>query len=160
MTRGHIALIFWMASCGMGFAQTGGKSETTVKAEAELAEQLKLGRRQYFLHCASCHMANGLGVPGLNPSLVDSKMVRGSTLALVRAILLGSQDPELNKGKRVVDADNTMAAYYLLMNDEQVAALTTFIRQEYGKQRDRVRSDYVARVREVAMEILEEQAEE
>ncbi len=87
------------------------------------------GQALYAQLCASCHMADGSGVPNLQPSLIGNPIVRGDPATLVRVILHGPA--------AVLPADrpkysNLMPGFAPSLNDTQAADLATFLRQAYA----------------------------
>ncbi|HUG12769.1 MAG TPA: cytochrome c [Opitutaceae bacterium] len=113
--------------------------DTSVSSDAPAAD----GAALYAQHCATCHMADGKGVPSLQPSLVDSAIVRGDESLLIRVVLVGPA--------AVLPADrepynNTMAGFAMLA-DAEVAALLTYVRREFGNGAAPVSTERVAAVR-------------
>jgi mono/diheme cytochrome c family protein len=103
------------------------------------------GEALYAQHCATCHMADGKGVPSLQPSLVDSSIVRGDENLLIRVVLAGPA--------AVLPADrepynNTMAGFAMLA-DAEIAELLTYVRREFGNGAAPVSTERVAAVRAV-----------
>jgi glucose/arabinose dehydrogenase/mono/diheme cytochrome c family protein len=75
----------------------------------------------YQTYCASCHMENGSGVAGMQPSLVGSEILAGDTAQLLRVVIQGPA--------AVLPADrpkfaNIMPAMGFLTDAELSAALT------------------------------------
>lgn len=101
------------------------------------------GRKVYETHCLSCHMANGEGVPRMNPSLVRSKYVTGSKTRLIRIVLRGSKELE-NEPDRFFT--NPMAPMNHL-NDQQIAEVLSFIRNNFGNKASAVTAGDVRYVR-------------
>jgi glucose/arabinose dehydrogenase/mono/diheme cytochrome c family protein len=102
------------------------------------------GKVLYAQFCAACHMADGSGVPNLQPSLVESAVVRGDPATLVRVILQGPA--------AVLPADrpkysNVMPGFGPALNDPQLADLASYLRQAFGGTSDAVNAAQVAAVR-------------
>jgi mono/diheme cytochrome c family protein len=98
------------------------------------------GAALYAQHCATCHMADGKGVPSLQPSLVDSAIVRGEENMLIRVVLVGPA--------AVLPADrepynNTMAGFAMLA-DAEIAQLLTYVRREFGNGAAPISTEQVA----------------
>ncbi|VTS02482.1 c-type cytochrome [Tuwongella immobilis] len=92
------------------------------------------GARIYTNNCASCHQANGLGQPGQYPPLAESEWVAGVTSSpdrLARILLHGLNGP-LNVNGKIYN--NQMPAWGAQLKDHQIAAVLTFIRQEWGNK--------------------------
>src|SRR5258708_647871 len=56
------------------------------------------GKVVYSNQCLSCHQANGLGIPGINPSL-NGKGVTGDKTTLIGIIINGQDTHEVINGK-------------------------------------------------------------
>jgi mono/diheme cytochrome c family protein len=96
--------------------------------------------------CLACHMADGGGVPNMNPPLINTTYVLGNKAALIKIVLHGfSEDVEIN-GKTY---SNTMGAHGDL-NDRQIADVLTYVRRSFGNKASAVKSADVSKVRAVA----------
>lgn len=104
---------------------------------------LALGRRVYN-NCASCHQASGQGVRGQYPPLVDSEFVKGSPHILARIVLNGMHGPVEVGG---VAYNNVMPAWEAMLTDDQIAAVLTYVRAEFGGGAPEVTPELVGEVR-------------
>jgi mono/diheme cytochrome c family protein len=90
------------------------------------------GRRVFTMTCAACHQASGMGVPGTYPPLAGSEWVQapgGNRIAHI--VLYGLSGPINVKGQ---DFNGTMLAWREIYTDEQIAAVLTYIRSEWGNK--------------------------
>jgi mono/diheme cytochrome c family protein len=92
------------------------------------AAQTLDGAKIYTQNCASCHMADGGGVPSFQPALVGSHVVAGDPTQLIHVLLLGPA--------KVLSADrepysNTMPSFAQL-SDGEIAAVLTYIRNHFA----------------------------
>jgi putative membrane-bound dehydrogenase-like protein len=85
-----------------------------------------LGKQLYAV-CAGCHQPHGLGLPGLAPPLADSEWVLGSEQRLIRILLHGVGGPLRVKGVNYTLDMPAMGVF----DDEQLAAILTYIRREW-----------------------------
>ncbi|MCC5790633.1 MAG: cytochrome c [Opitutales bacterium] len=115
----------------------GRGAETTTDDNGEI-DVLLVGERMYSRNCQVCHQANGEGSPGAFPSLVGSERVLGSEQVLTRILLHG-----LNGA----DYTGEMPPFGSLP-DQQIAAVMTFIRQEWGNDAPEISEGTVAAIRE------------
>lgn len=94
-----------------------------------------------FMTCGACHGAEGAGTPGLAPPLAKSEWVVGPVENPIRIVLRGLEGPIKVEG---VDYDlpAPMAAFSYL-NDDQVAAVITYIRNSFGNKASAVTADQV-----------------
>jgi glucose/arabinose dehydrogenase/cytochrome c5 len=98
-----------------------------VMAEAPASSNTR-GRTLFTQVCAVCHMADGSGVPNMQPPLVGSGVVRGDPMLLVRATLKGAGavlPPDRPK------YGNTMPAFNGL-TDDQIADTLSYVREVFG----------------------------
>ncbi|HEY3915959.1 MAG TPA: cytochrome c [Verrucomicrobiae bacterium] len=92
--------------------------------------QIAIGRDIFNKTCSACHQPNGLGKEGTAPPLVGSEWVLAPTAArIVNIPLNGLTGPISVKGK---DWNLTMTPFRDNYNDEQIAAVLTFIRTRLG----------------------------
>ncbi|MGH7957974.1 MAG: DUF7133 domain-containing protein, partial [Opitutaceae bacterium] len=114
-----------------------GASTAEVKplsvAEQELFDK---GKAQFVALCAACHQPNGQGLAGLAPSLVYSRWVRGDPRILARIVLNGK-----------VQENMVMPPWKAALDDENIAAVLTFVRRSWGHEADAVAPSIVAEAR-------------
>jgi mono/diheme cytochrome c family protein len=110
-----------------------------------------LGKELYQFTCASCHQLHGNGQEGLAPPLRGSTWVTGSEGRLVRIVLNGLRGP-LRVQDKVYAQD--MPALGVL-EDEQIAALLTYVRREWGHSAAPVAPSTVRQIRADTRERLE-----
>ena len=106
-----------------------------------------LGQRVFGNTCSKCHQLDGQGLPGQYPPLVGSEWVLASGPArMIRIVLDGAQGPITVKG---VAFNNNMAAHRDALNDQQIAAVITYVRtqRDWGHSAAPVTSEEVAAVR-------------
>ncbi|MEM1059218.1 MAG: cytochrome c [Verrucomicrobiota bacterium] len=127
----------------------GGAAAVTAadRGPVELTPELlaTIGERVYS-NCASCHQANGLGQPGVNPPLAGSDWVTGSEERLVRVLLHGLQGPITINGTTQNWSGNMVA--WASLGDKQVAAVLTYIRQNWGNDSPAIMPETVTRIKE------------
>ena len=101
-----------------------------VKARALTPEEQKRftdGKGLYEQVCLACHQDHGLGQPGLAPPLAGSEWVAGSDRRLIRILLQGMRGKIKVKGE---EFELDMPALGVL-DDDQIAALLTYVRREW-----------------------------
>ena len=91
-----------------------------IAAGAALAQPATDGAAIYARDCLACHMPDGRGVPGMNPSLVTSAWVAGSPDALAGYILTGGYGPEV------------LMASFDYLSDAELAAVMSYMRAEFA----------------------------
>ena len=118
--------------------------EATEKLLASADPSMPLGARLYMDNCVGCHFANGRGASEIFPALDGNAMVNGaSATGLIHTILYGAELPSTEERP----ARLRMQGYDWRLNDEEVAALATFVRQGWHNQASEVSADAVAAVR-------------
>ena len=95
---------------------------------AEEQKRFDDGKGLYEQVCLACHQQHGLGQPGLAPPLVGSEWVAGSEKRMIRIVLQGMRGKLKVKGE---EYELDMPALGVL-DDEQVAAVLTYVRREWG----------------------------
>lgn len=94
------------------------------------AKVVTAGRAIYLDLCSACHKSDGTGVPNLIPDLTHAATVNtGDPTTVLRVILQGAQSV-------ATDWEPTgpaMPAFGWQLNDEQVAAVASYVRNHWGK---------------------------
>jgi len=100
-------------------------------------------------HCATCHLTHGKGNGNVYPSLVGSPWVNGSEERLIKMALHGMWGKITVNGKTYDPARGVppMTAFRSLLNDDEVAAVLTFVRNTWGNNASPIRPETVARIR-------------
>lgn len=106
----------------------------------------RLGQRVYNSYCATCHGANGQGVQGAFPPLRGTEWVVGDEGRLIRLVLHGVGGEMEVLGETY---NNVMTAHGFL-SDQQIAAVLTHVRQNWGNDAETVRPAQVQRVRQAS----------
>jgi glucose/arabinose dehydrogenase len=128
---------------------TGTDLETPALEQPENDRDLMIAASQgkgadiYMQYCATCHQGQGGGVPGEFPPLTSSEWAMGDKGRLIRAVLHGVQGPIEIDGEQY---DEVMPGHAFL-EDEDLAALLTFIRNSFDNVADPVHESEVRLVR-------------
>lgn len=101
-------------------------------------------------HCATCHLTHGKGSANVYPSLVGSPWVTGSEDRLIKTTLHGLWGKITVNGKTFDPSRGVppMTAFRSLLNDKELAAVLTFVRNTWGNQAAPVSPASVAKVRQ------------
>jgi mono/diheme cytochrome c family protein len=89
------------------------------------AEEQKLfdeGSEVYRNICIGCHQANGQGLPNVAANLVTSQFVNAPDSGMAQRIVLGGKEGDIG----------LMPPLAGTLNDQQIAAVLTYIRREWG----------------------------
>ncbi len=98
--------------------------------------------------CVACHQANGKGLPGQFPPLVQSDWVNEAEPGrIIRIVLDGLSGPIQVEGQSF---NGAMVPWKDVLNDEEIAAVLTYVRQnaEWGNKAPAVTPERVKQVRE------------
>jgi mono/diheme cytochrome c family protein len=119
-----------------------GAPEPAVSAPAR--SQMANGEKLYKGACIACHEADGSGAPRIYPPLPGNANLQSvDPSSTLRIILDGAETITTvhapNKG--------SMPAYAGKMSDQEIADVTTYIRNAWGNSAPAVKPDQVARAR-------------
>jgi mono/diheme cytochrome c family protein len=104
-----------------------------------------VGKALFSANCITCHQATGLGVPGQYPPLAGSEVELGdATNHLIAIVLKGLQGPVVVEGKSF---NNAMQAWEAQYTDQQLAAILTYVRSDWGNNAPPVTADMVKQIR-------------
>jgi len=101
------------------------------------------GEKIFKKYCISCHMADGSGVPHMNPPLIQTKYVLGEKEDLIKIILNGIGNVEIN-GETYT---NKMPPLKKILKDQQIADVLTYVRNSFGNKAPAVTVTEVKAVR-------------
>jgi mono/diheme cytochrome c family protein len=108
------------------------------------ANVMTAGKAVYQDLCSSCHQPDGKGVPNLFPNLSQVATVSANDPATVlRVILQGAQSVATDREP----TGPTMPAFGWQLDDEQIAAVGTFIRNSWGQKAPPVSGEQVKEAR-------------
>lgn len=139
-------LIFFLI-LGLNFKlQAQTKTKTNRKpSKSGLKSSITRGKVVYMNVCLACHMADGNGVPTMNPPLIKTSYVLGDKTALIKIVLNGfSEDVEINGQK----FSNNMTPHSDL-TDIQIADVLTYVRKSFGNNASPIKPSEVKKVRPV-----------
>ncbi|MEM1232474.1 MAG: cytochrome c [Pseudomonadota bacterium] len=121
----------------------------SASAAAPDPQVLGRGRTVYNLHCGTCHLPTGEGDPEMAPRLNAGSLVVQSAnpAAMINVILYGPEPPESRPGEAGAPWRNPMEAYQYQLDDEEVAAVATFVRHSWDNSAGIVTPEQVLRQR-------------
>jgi len=127
------------------------------------------GKEVYFreAHCSTCHQADGRGAEmpkeagkpargaypplGRTPGYPSNGWLEGDPDRVIKIVLNGLYGPQMIDGKTYGDPASgqpVMTGLGQLLNDEEVAAVITYVRQSFGNNLPAVKPAQVKKVRE------------
>lgn len=143
-----ILLVFSLAlitACGSN-KEGSGNAEKSVIAQPDNPQKSAKehpGKKVYDSVCLVCHMADGSGVPGMHPPIIESEFVNGDPAKLIDIVLHGM------KGKLEVKGEiyNSIMPPQANLSDQQIADVLTFIRSNFGNNTGAITPEEVQKVR-------------
>lgn len=112
--------------------------------EAASQDQMTLGKQVFDDQCSACHQPKAQGVPNLFPPLEHSAEVQQrDATTLIHVILTGTRTASTD----TAPTPASMPAYDWKLTDDQIAAVTTYIRNAWGNSAPAVPVKDVAALR-------------
>ena len=135
----------------------GCKPKPQEAGDGQLVSQeamLEKGALVYQMACLACHRAEGQGVPGTHPPLIQTGWVTGSKERLINIVINGLQEKIRVHGEIYDEVMPPMGH----LSDEDIAAVLTYVRNSFGNQASAITLNEVSKVR--AGESLQENEED
>jgi len=119
-----------------------------LKDDKEFRSSFELGKRIFAKEgsCGTCHQEDGQGLKDIYPPIADSEWVTGDKDRLIKLVLHGLWGPiEVNGVKYAGQVP--MTAVGAMYNDEEVAAVLTYVRNCWGNKAELISPEEVGAVR-------------
>jgi mono/diheme cytochrome c family protein len=123
----------------------------TGEAAAPKMDPVAMGKIQFQAVCITCHQANGLGQPGIYPPLAGSEYVNGPPDRVISIVVYGLSG-DVHVGGKDFNAA-AMPVFGMVgdsmyhWSDEKIAAVLTYVRQEWGNKAAPITTEAVTGVR-------------
>lgn len=118
-----------------------------VKADPKV---MQLGAEVYSResHCATCHQPSGQGLPNLYPPIDGTLWATGNEDRLIRLVLDGMHGTIEVKGNRYSSPPlPPMTGFRQLLNDNEIAAVLTYVRNSWSNRAKPIEPERVAKMR-------------
>jgi mono/diheme cytochrome c family protein len=124
------------------YLKDNGRSESgSNPAQAANDNVMRAGAAIYKDNCAACHRDGATGDPHLFPRLAGSALVQSDDPStLIRVVLQGTRAASTPSAPTAP----AMPAFHWKLNDAQVAAVLTYIRNSWGNTAAAVSADVIA----------------
>ena len=140
-------IVLLITSCGQSENKNNEKTDLPETVDQPQAMESDLsdhpGLALYKQHCLICHQADGMGVPGMNPPLVDTEWVNGPNDVLIRIVLHGMNEEIEVNGEYY---DMPMAGLPHL-TDREIVDILNYVRDRFGSSEVKITEEEVSRVR-------------
>lgn len=135
MNKKTISILF------VGFTLIVSIQSCKSRAQIELEQYKTQGETLYNQYCSNCHQADGSGLGLLFPPLNQSDFVDRSLVEVICIMRNGKSTPTVVNGKTYQQPMKGIPA----LTDLDVAEITTFIYNNWGRTRGMVTVDEVAK---------------
>lgn len=113
-----------------------------VPATRTMDERMRLGANVYNSNCLACHQFDGKGIPGAFPPLAKSDFLMADKARSIGVVLHGLEGAVTVNGQ----VFNSIMPK-LLLTDDDVANVVTYVRNSFGNKGDAVTLDEVREIR-------------
>lgn len=125
------------------------RNSIPVKADPKV---MALGKEVFTResHCATCHQVHGQGMPNLYPPIDGSLWATGSEDRLIALALDGMHGTIEVRGKTYSSPPlPPMTGFRQLLNDEELAAVLTYVRNSWTNRAKPIEPSQVAKIRSI-----------
>ena len=132
---------------GLRVAELEKKQREAIKTDPKIAGLSKeilieKGKRVFAQSCYACHQMNGEGMAGVFPPLAKSDFLMADKDRAIRAVIKGLSGPITVNGN---EYNGVMPP--VMLNDEQISQVLTYVRNDWGNHDGMVTVDEVRQVR-------------
>jgi len=147
MFYSKLTIFLWLSlgliSCGSPSQKSSGNAISETEQSTVQAMQEHPGKRVYDQYCRACHMADGAGMRGMHPPLVNNKTVNGNAGKLIEVTMKGMSGKVVING---VEYNGIMPPHTHLTN-QQIADVLTYVRQNFSNNSGPITPEDVAKLR-------------
>ncbi|WP_288106247.1 c-type cytochrome [Limnobacter sp.] len=135
------AMVVYLQNPGV---KAAASDDATVKALPDTAFGMAQGKAIYNAHCATCHQKDGRGQASAYPSLRYSTPQNADTAVnMINMVLYGGFAPSTVGNPQPYG----MPPYSLVLNDDEIANVLTYVRNTWGNAGTRVKPHEVNALR-------------
>jgi mono/diheme cytochrome c family protein len=138
MPRPLLVVVFTLVIFGVVYILQSGPAQPPEFGDRRTPEDLAAkvaaggkadGAAAFAALCAACHQATGAGLPGVFPPLAGSEWVTGKAEIPIQIVLHGIQGTLTVKA---VPYNGQMPAFGQQLSDDEIAAVVTYVRRQWG----------------------------
>lgn len=134
-----------LSACGGDKPAADAAADGAASSDAPAAVA-SVGEQKYAQVCAACHMADGMGTPGVFPPLVGSDWLNGDPSVPISIVLHGLHGPITVNG----DSYEGVMQPWGMIPDQDIAAILTYARSSWGNSASAVTAEQVTAIRSSA----------
>ncbi len=137
--------IVYLATSDLSGNQNWGDSRTAADFATPVATTKVDGAALFSANCVACHQANGNGIAGVFPPLAESDWIVAKEDAAIQILIHGIDGKLTVKG---VEYHGQMPHFGAKFNDDEIAAVLTYVRSNFGNHAPAVNTASVKAGRE------------
>jgi mono/diheme cytochrome c family protein len=144
-----------VALLGISLISMRSRPRQAAAAIQPIETPVQRGKAIYEQTCLPCHQADAGGVPGMTPPLRKSPYVQGAPAKLIGIILQGLND------RVEIDGDtysNPMPPFGAVLNDEDIAAVLSYLRGHFGNKAAPISKPQVSKIRQYYSKTIKQQS--
>lgn len=149
-----LALVLWAVSYIIlarvdGGAALGDQRNPVALSDGGIVagQRIANGGQIFAANCQACHQASGQGLPGVFPPLAGSPWVSGNPDLLAQILLHGMTGPIEVLGATY---NGAMPAFGAQLSNEEIAAVTSHVRSQWGNSAAPIQPATVADARKAS----------
>ncbi|MDR3404304.1 MAG: copper-containing nitrite reductase [Chthoniobacter sp.] len=133
-------------AAGKSVAELQAKVAMAIQSDPKISGlnkeiQMEKGKRVFLQTCFACHQPTGLGLPGVFPPLAKSDYLMADKSRSIMGVIKGNSGPMKVNG---LDYNGVMPP--VMLNDEQIANVLTYVRNSFGNEGEAVTVEEVSKV--------------
>ncbi|HLP09347.1 MAG TPA: cytochrome c [Opitutaceae bacterium] len=129
------------------YNEEAGAAGAAAAGPSAAPDPITVGKRLFAQNCATCHQATGQGLPGVYPPLAGSEWATGNPEAVGRILLHGLSGPVDVHGATYNGAMPSFGPLGSNWKDDRIAAVLTYVRQEWGNKAAPITTEQIAAIR-------------
>ncbi|HAV1831805.1 TPA: c-type cytochrome [Enterobacter hormaechei subsp. steigerwaltii] len=138
------AIAVYLNSLKAGNPQSSERKEVLSKNIRSPELSGTIGEKLYIDNCSACHSRDGKGVPDVFPALANNTALLSDNPSSIVSVVMSGSIPVDSSGNF---SGVAMPAFSSSLNDEQIAEVLNYIRQQWGNTAGKVTQEEVQHIR-------------